>query len=159
VPMSAWADSTYRERRDAFAAEEKRLAGISFRFSLLRGALFLAFVMCLAVILVQSGRPGWVWWVGAGCWLLAFRGVLPPHERIIQRQRRNGELRRINEEGLLRLVRDWDGLPIATFPEPGEGERAVPRDLNLFGRASLAQLLGTAHTPAGKNDLARWLRH
>jgi MutS-like protein len=157
--MSAPADSTYRERRDAFAAEEKRLAGISFRFSLLRGALFLTFIICLAVILIRGGRPGWGWWVGAGFWLVAFLGVLPPHERIIQRQRRNRELRRINEEGLLRLARDWDGLPIPSFPEPGEGERAVARDLNLFGRASLAQLLGTVHTPPGKNDLVRWLLH
>ncbi len=155
--MSARVDSTYRERRDAFAAEEKRLAGISLRFSFLRGALFLAFVVCLAVILVQGGRPGWGWWVGAGFWLVAFLAVLSPHERIVQRQRRNGELRRINEEGLFRLDRDWDGLPIPTLPEPREGERAVARDLNLFGRASLAQLLGTVHTPPGKTLLVRWL--
>lgn len=157
--MSAQADSTYRERRDAFAAEEKRLAGISFRFSLLRGALFLAFAVCLAVILVRGGRPGWGWWAGAGFWLVAFLGVLPRHERIIQRQRRNGELRRINEEGLLRLVRDWNRLPIPSFPQLGEDERAMARDLNLYGRASLAQLLGTAHTPPGKADLASWLLH
>lgn len=155
--MSAQTDSTYRERRDAFAAEEKRLAGISFRFSLLRGALFLVFVACLVVILARGGRPGWGWWAGAGFWLVAFLGVLPYHERIVQRQRRNGELRRINEEGLLRLARDWDRLPLPTLPEPREGNRAVARDLNLLGRASLAQLLGTAHTPPGKADLANWL--
>ncbi|MBW8877320.1 MAG: hypothetical protein JF614_20335 [Acidobacteria bacterium] len=150
-------DSTYQQRRDAFAAEEHRLAGISLRFSLLRGALFLAFVVCLIVILVRGGRPGWEWWAGAGFWLVAFLGVLPRHERIVQRQRRYGELRRINEEGLLRLERDWDGLPLPTLPEPGERDRAVARDLNLFGRASIAQLLGTAHTPPGKADLASWL--
>ena len=70
-----------------------RLAGISFRFSLLRGALFLAFVACLAVILVQRGNPGWRWWAGAGFWLVAFFWVLPYHDRVIQRQRREGELR------------------------------------------------------------------
>jgi len=149
--------SAYQERRDAFAAEEKRLAGVSFRFSLLRGGLFLVFVGCLLMILLRGGRPGWEWWAGAGFWLVAFLAVLPPHERIIRRQRRSGELRRINEEGLLRLARQWDGLPLPTLPEPGERDRAVARDLNLFSRASLAQLLGTAHTPPGKADLASWL--
>ncbi|HEX4964631.1 MAG TPA: DNA mismatch repair protein MutS [Thermoanaerobaculia bacterium] len=152
-------DPTYRERRDTFAAEERRLAGVSFRFSLLRGALFLAFAVCLVVILVRGGRPGWGWWAGAGFWLVAFLGVLPRHERIVQRQRRFGELRRINEEGLLRLARDWDGLSLPTLPDPGEDDRAVARDLNLFGRASLSQLLGTAHTPPGKADLGDWLLH
>ncbi len=149
--------SIYQERRQAFAAEEKRLAGISFRFSILRGGLFLIFVACLLLILLRGGRPGWEWWAGAGFWLVAFLAVLPPHERIVQRQKRQRELRRINEEGLLRLERKWDGLPLPSLPEPGERDRAVARDLNLLGRASLAQLLGTAHTPPGKTDLASWL--
>ena len=84
--------TTYTQRRDTFTAEEARLAGISSRFSLLRGALFLAFVVCLAVILVQRGDPGWGWWAGAGFWLVAFFWVLPYHDRVIQRQRREGEL-------------------------------------------------------------------
>src|SRR3954451_22300911 len=96
----------YTHRRDAFAVEETRLAGISYRFSLLRAALFLAFVVCLGVILVQRGHSGGPWWGGAVFWLVAFVWVLPYHDRIIQRQRRQGELRRINEEGLLRLARD-----------------------------------------------------
>ncbi|MFY9822800.1 MAG: hypothetical protein WAM82_15565 [Thermoanaerobaculia bacterium] len=148
---------TYSARRDASAAEEKRLAGISLRFSILRGVLFFLFFGCLLVILLRGGRPGWEWWTGAGFWLVAFLAVLSPHERIVQRQRRSRELRRINEEGLLRLERAWDRLPIPVLPEPGEKDRAVARDLNLFGRASLAQLLGTVHTPPGKADLAAWL--
>ncbi len=149
----------YRQRRDAFATEEQRLARISFRFSVLRGVLFLAFAACLAVILVRGGRPGWEWWTGAGFWLVAFLAVLPYHDRVIQRQRRQGELRRINEEGLLRLARDWAALPVPSLPEPEDAERPIARDLNLFGRASLAQLLGTAHTPPGKVALADWLLH
>jgi len=150
---------TYLERRAAFAAEEKRLAGISFRFSILRGGLFLIFLGCLLMILIRGGRPGWEWWAGAGFWLLAFLAVLSPHERIVQRQRRNRELRRINEEGILRLAREWKHLPLPNLPEPEEGARAMARDLNLFGRASLAQLLGTLHSPPGKGVLVDWLLH
>src|SRR4051812_5094752 len=149
----------YTHRRDAFAAEERRLAGISYRFSLLRAGLFLAFVVCLGVILAQRGHSGWPWWAGAVFWLVAFVWVLPYHDRIIQRQRRQGELRRINEEGLLRLARDWMRLPVPSLPEPDDAERPMARDLNLFGRASVAQLLGTIHSPPGKVALADWLLH
>jgi membrane protein implicated in regulation of membrane protease activity len=155
----ATAAEIYQQRRDAFAAEERRLARISFRFSVFRGGLFLAFVACLAVILIRGGRPGWEWWAGAGFWFIAFLAVLPQHDRIIQRQRRQEELRRINEEGLLRLARDWSALPVPSLPEPKDDERPIARDLNLFGRASLAHLLGTVHTPPGKTVLADWLLH
>jgi membrane protein implicated in regulation of membrane protease activity len=151
--------TTYAHRRDAFAVAEQRLAGISFRYSLVRGALFAAFIVCLGVILVRGGLPGWRWWAGAGFWLVAFLWILPYHDRIIKRMRREGELRRINEEGLLRLVRDWAHLPLPTLPEPEDSERPSARDLNLFGRASVAQLLGTVHTPPGKTALADWLLH
>ncbi len=160
MPPSSEAPATlYAHRRDAFASEEARLAGISSRFSLLRGALFAAFVVCLGVILMQRGNPGWEWWAGAGFWLVAFFWVLPYHDRIIKQQRREGVLRTINEEGLLRLARDWARLPLPTLPEPDDADRPTARDVNLFGRASVAQLLGTAHTPPGKNALVDWLLH
>jgi hypothetical protein len=149
----------YRQRRDAFTGEERRLATISFRFSVFRGGLFLAFVACLAVILIRGGRPGWEWWAGAGFWLIAFLAVLPHHDRVIQRQRRQGTLRTINEEGLLRLARDWNALPVPSLPEPEDDARPIAHDLNLFGRASVAHLLGTVHTPPGKTTLASWLLH
>lgn len=157
--MNSPASRTYRQRRDAFAAEERRLARISFRFSALRGVLFLAFIACLAVILVRGGRPGWEWWAGAGFWLAAFLAVLPRHDRVIQRQRRQAELQTINEEGLLRLARDWASLPVPSLPEPDDAERPIARDLNLFGRASVAHLLGTVHTPPGKAAFADGLLH
>ncbi len=109
------------------------------------------------MILVQRGHSGWPWWAGAAFWLIAFLGVLPRHDRLIQRQRRQGELRRINEEGLLRLARDWVHLPVPSLPEPDDAERPSARDVNLFGRASLAQLLGTVHSPPGKTVLSDWL--
>ncbi|HET9212725.1 MAG TPA: hypothetical protein VFR03_20130 [Thermoanaerobaculia bacterium] len=159
MPSADSPSTTYTHRRDTFAAEEQRLAGISFRFSLLRAGLFLAFVVCLGVILLQRGHAGWGWWAGTVLWLGAFIWVLPFHDRVIQRQRREGELRRINEEGLLRLARDWMRLPVPTLPEPDDSERPMARDLNLFGRASVAQLLGTVHSPPGKTALAGWLLH
>ena len=147
----------YRQRLATFETEEKRLGRISFRYSLLRGGLFFGFAVCLAVILVRAGSaflPGW--WVAAAVWLVAFFAVLPVHDRVIAAMRRAADLRTLNEEALLRLARAWERLPIPqTVVEGVDGHLA--RDLDLFGRASLFQLLGTVHTPPGKASLAGWL--
>ena len=161
-------EDTYRQRRAAFDAEERRLARVSFRFSLLRGGLFVGFLACLAVILVRAGftgEPGW--WIAAAVWLVVFFAVLPLHDRVIGEQRRAGDLRDLNDEALLRIERAWDRLPIPAVAAEGPNgingingiSPPLARDLDLFGRASLFQLLGTAHTPAGKATLAGWLLH
>jgi hypothetical protein len=87
---------------------------------------------------------------------VAFLSVLPAHERAIRRQRRAADLVRINEEALLRIARDWTKLP---DPPPVSIPVDTPlvRDLSLLGHASLFELLGTAHTPPGRNTLASWL--
>jgi hypothetical protein len=151
------AESVYQERAALFAEEERRRARVSFRFSLLRGGLFLAFVGCLFMILYTAGSFIPAWWIGAGIFLLAFLAVLPVHDRVIAEQRRAGDLRQINEEGLHRIARDWERLPLPEMPPPGDEHTALGRDLHLFGRASLGHLLGTSHTPPGKTTLARWL--
>jgi len=151
------AEAVYRQRSADFAAEEHRRARTSFRFSVLRGVLFLGFAACLGVILVRAGAAsGWGWWIGAAAWFLAFLAVLPVHDRVIAGQRRADALREINDEGLLRLERAWDRLPVPSIAVEGT-DGPLARDLDLFGRASLFQLLGTAHTPAGKATLAGWL--
>jgi hypothetical protein len=148
---------TYQTRAAAFSTEERRLARISFRFSVGRGALFRGFFATLLAILVRASLSNAGMWLLAGGWLAAFLLVLPWHERIIQRQRRAAALRDLNEEALRRLARDWDRLPIPQVPEALAGDHRA-RDLDLFGRASLLQLLGTTHTPAGRLRLAGWLR-
>lgn len=146
----------YRDRAAAFSAEERRLARISFRFSVGRGALFLGFLATLLTILIRASLADARLWLVAGAWLVAFLLVLPWHERIIQRQRRAAALRDLNEEALRRLARDWDRLPVPLVPEALAADHRA-RDLDLFGRASLLQLLGTTHTPAGRLRLAGWL--
>lgn len=156
-PASSSPEDIYRQRRAAFDAEEQRLARVSFRFSLLRAGLFVGFLACLAVILVRagsSGEPGW--WIAAAVWLVVFFAVLPLHDRVIGEQRRAGALRDLNDEALLRIERAWERLPIPSVAGAG-ADAPLSRDLDLFGRASLFQLLGTAHTPAGNAMLAGWL--
>ncbi|HEX3126283.1 MAG TPA: DNA mismatch repair protein MutS [Thermoanaerobaculia bacterium] len=107
-------------------------------------------------MLARAADPPPAAWTGAGLSLLAFLSVLPGHERAIRCQRRAADLVRINEEALLRIARDWAKLP---DPPPVSVPVDTPlvRDLGLLGHASLFELLGTAHTPPGRNTLASWL--
>lgn len=147
--------STYEERRDRFAAEEQRLARKSLRYSIVRGGFFLLFLAGLVWILSNARGAGWEQWAAAFAPFVVFLAILPAHDRVIAAQHRAADLRRLNEQGLARLDRDWDSLPLPSPPPVGEGSLA--RDLDLFGRASLFHLLGTAHSPTGRLALAGWL--
>jgi MutS domain V len=63
---------------------------------------------------------------------------------------------RFYEQGLSRLDGSWAGKGISgeRFLEPSH---PYARDLDLFGRASIFELLCTARTRAGEETLARWL--
>ena len=58
-------EEIYRQRRDSFQGEERRLARISLRFSIARGALFLGFAGCLLWVLANAGDPPDAAWIGA----------------------------------------------------------------------------------------------
>src|SRR5262249_34799766 len=66
------------------------------------------------------------------------------------------ELWRMNDEALRRLARAWDGLPLhpTVYAPP---DHPFADDLDLFGRASVYQLLGTVTTPPGTATLRDWL--
>ncbi len=109
------------------------------------------------------------------------------HGRVDKTLRRYTELYAINAEGLLRLRRDWDALPLRQPPEsrpihkvrPGFGQLFAPflpaqvapagtidntrdlpsyaADLDLLGHASLQHLLNTPTTSVGQQRLRDWL--
>jgi hypothetical protein len=86
--------------------------------------------------------------------LFIFLAVL--HERVLESVGLRGRAARFYERGLARIEDRWAGT--------GEtGERFLDpthpyaRDLDLFGRASLFELLCTARTRAGEETLAAWL--
>jgi predicted ATPase len=148
--------AVYAARRDRFRAEEKAFARRSFRFSVARLIAALAFVGCLIAVVVKASEP---WTLGfpiggAAVALAVFLGLLGNHEKVIREEKRRGELVKIQEEALARLARDWHALPLPNLPAT---ESPLARDLGLFGRASLGQLLGTARTPPGRKTLVAWL--
>jgi len=146
----------YARRRERCLAEERRLAAVSLRLSIGRGVTFAAFLACLLLVLLAASGPLLLPLAGAGAALAAFAVLAVIHDRCLRRLRRAAELRRIGDEGLARLDRDWERLPVPSEP-PRDRGLPLAKDLDLYGRASLFHLLGTAHTPAAKGLLRDWL--
>jgi hypothetical protein len=78
------------------------------------------------------------------------------HGRVMQRLRRCSRLCAFYERGLSRLDNTWMGTG-----ETGErfldASHLYARDLDMFGKGSLFELLCTARTRAGEQTLAGWL--
>ncbi len=123
------------------------------RVSTLSVILFLAAIVALLLGIWRTP------FVALG--ILLFAGFLASfltQGHLEHRRERYNALWQINDEGLKRLRRDWAGLPLppASDDTPGAPFAA---DLDLEGRASLLQLLGTARTPGGRATLRGWLLH
>jgi MutS domain V len=123
----------FGQRRDAYSRRSSRNANLSL--ALIAGAL-----ACLV---------GWLW-RGTPA-LLFVAGLLGAgfvvsfihHGRVDKTLRRYTELYAINAEGLLRLLRDWDALPLRQPPE----SRPVPKARLGFGQL-FAPFIPTVATPA-----------
>jgi hypothetical protein len=105
-------------------------------------------------------------------WLAFFRAALSPawiilgviafgvlaviHARLLQRSERAQRAERLYERGIDRLNDRWAG--VGRGGERFLDDHPYARDLDLFGRASLFELLNTARTEAGEETLADWLR-
>jgi hypothetical protein len=88
--------------------------------------------------------------------LLIFVGLVVAHDRVIRRMGKFARVTEFYSRGLARLEDQWAGTG-----ESGDRffDAAHPyaRDLDLFGKGSLFELLCTARTRAGEQTLARWL--
>jgi hypothetical protein len=93
-------------------------------------------------------------WVGVPAAL--FVALVVVHDRSLALKRRALRAVEFWQQGLQRIEERWQGQGVL-------GERYVSdahpyaRDLDLFGRGSLFELLCTARTRAGEETLARWL--
>jgi len=148
-------EKIYCQRRDTFAEAEGRYAIRDRALTHLRAAAFLVSVTLFGLGWI-SGEGG-LWWYGAGG--AAFAGLLALatyHEHVQRELKRHRLLRRINEQAIVRLHRDWVALPEAFVEVPPE-HRATADDLDLIGHASMFQFLCTANTPMGIRVLRDWL--
>jgi MutS domain V len=96
----------------------------------------------------------------AAPWLLVplvlFWILIVAHAKSVERLDRATRAAAFYEKGIARLESRWMG-----HGEPGERFRdpnhVYAEDLDIFGKASLFELLCTARTRPGENTLARWL--
>lgn len=138
--------------------------------------LVLAMITLVLVLLPLGVRASWPWWS-----LIPITGIFLVlgrwHDSVTQRQRRFSAARRYWRAELDRLEEKWreledDGADVSpralakSAASNGNGHTVEDReagllagDLDLFGPASLFQLLNRAHTPHGRRTLARWLVH
>jgi hypothetical protein len=123
-------------------------------------------------VILSNARLAAAALIAVGMWLAFFRGAVSPwwivaggvvfaalavfHARLLQRLERAQRASQLYERALERLSGRWAGR--------GRGgnhfleEHPYARDLDLFGRGSLFELLNTARTEAGEAVLADWLR-
>ena len=136
----------FAQQRDEFAERWNRWANIRL--------LLLALALVGGGVGLWQGLPLLV--ALAGILLLGFVAAVVYHRRLGHLRRRYDALWSINDEGLRRLRRDWNTLPLRQPPAAPSGH-PFAIDLDLLGHASLQHLLGTIYTPAGQARLQRWL--
>lgn len=145
--------SLYTDRIDAFAARHR---DVTRRWSMVAN-LRLVLVVLIAI-------AAWRWWQArdAASATLVFAPVavllalVVIHARL--RQERDGlsRLIRVNERAWARRKMRWDDAPLP--PDAGVGrDHPFAWDLNIVGRASLAQRIGTPATRHGWEALYRLL--
>ncbi len=135
----------------------RALALRSTRFSRARLLVFLAALAAFIAGGRDLGNPDPVLWGVAAVLALAMIVLVVRHGAVERERKRQDALARIQREALDRLDRAWERLPEPAPLSFTPSSTAV--DLDLFGRASLFQLLGTVKTPPGRSTLAAWLTH
>jgi hypothetical protein len=146
----------YGTRESSARASERELEGRSRRISTARAV---AFILGIGPLLLLETSPRGVWpllLLVAALGIVSFILLMVRH-RSLRRQLRRAQIRAaLAVEGLARLDRSWDGLPL---PELGPVPPTHPwaEDLDMVGRASLGHLLGSVSTGPGRAALRQAL--
>lgn len=147
---------------DCLAEYEKRLAQRqSLRdqcwqrmrtVSFVRLVLAFLFLGALWLTFALHAISGWISLIPAAM----FIGFVVYHERLRRVYERSKRSVAFYERGLDRLANRWQGKGTSGSEYLREGH-LYATDLDIFGRASLFELICTAGTRSGEETLARWL--
>jgi hypothetical protein len=142
----------YAARLAARRASREALTTLDLRLSRLRLATFAIAVVLLIAAWQALVSPLWLF-VPA----LTFAYAAVRHDRVIRASRAADRAIAFYERGVARLEDRWagDGEAGERFADESH---LYARDLDLFGRGSLFQLLSVARTGAGERILADWLK-
>jgi hypothetical protein len=146
----------YERRTVHFLEEVKRLEAQSRGYSNLRLMIFVVGV--ISVLIVPKNTPFWILLLTALLLLLLilFIAAAIRHQVIEGQLETSREMARRNEEGKARIARNWKDL-LDRPPPVDLVSSSLARDLDLFGRASLFDLLCTASTWEGRKAVAKAL--
>jgi MutS domain V len=116
--------------------------------------LAIAVLTFIVFVLALKSRVASIFWLLVP--MIALAALEKFHGRVVVSVRKCKRLIAFYERGLARLENRWMGTGEtgADFLDPAH---PYARDLDLFGKGSLFELLCTARTSPGKNILARWL--
>jgi len=145
-------DTEYRSRFSVLSREEAALRASDRRYVGSKIAIF-AIGALLAAWLMKYD-PGHLPLLAIV--LVIFALVFVLHERVLRSLRRTRQRIHFYERGLARLEGRWPGTG-----RQGdaflEASHPYARDLDLFGKGGLFELLCTSRTSAGEQTLASWL--
>jgi hypothetical protein len=143
----------YDRRLVFWRAQSAALERRHVRLSNGRLAVAAVFAVLFWSAAIRASVSGW-WPVGAA---LGFGVLVVLHARVLHRMERARRAERLYLRGLDRVAGRWAGKGRggAAF----EDDHPYARDLDLFGSASLFELLNTARTEAGEATLAGWLKN
>ena len=153
--MALSPEGLYSSREQRFRAEVEASERRSKSISRARLAVFFAGVACLVAAFTASQAFGPLL-LGAAVATAAFLTLVVAHQRLEDRLEHQRAMAEINREAGLRVRREWRSLPEVQVEPPPENHRYAG-DLDIFGHASLLQLLGGIGTPAGVETLRTWL--
>jgi hypothetical protein len=143
--------AVYRERRAARSLEHARLARLDERIAYARLATVAAIALSAWMVL-GFGSPAW----SLALPVAAFAALAAWHDRVLAARDRAERAVAFYDRGIARLEDTWHALG-----ETGERfkseDHLYTRDLDIFGRGSLFQLLSRARTHLGEDLLAAWL--
>lgn len=151
---SSAARMRYEKRLSEIAEQQAQLAKRNGIFVVVRTVLFFGAAILLCAGYLNAEPRGillTVGWILAGAFLVA----ITAHEHIRLTDLSAARQKNLYERLLARIDRRWDALTV--IPSGIAEQSALADDLDLFGPASLWQLLSLPSTGFGRKTLASWL--
>lgn len=139
--------------------EAFRKAEIRFdqTYGIISGIRLVVFCIAVVGILIALAAQQWWGWLLTGAAVISFALLLIRHMEIGNKQTSLKHLIQVYERYQSRIQGIWQ-----TFPDTGiefqKEQDFVSADLDVFGTASLYQMLCVAHTPMGRQRLAEVLQ-
>ncbi len=143
--------------------QEKIISGLNRRIELLSRksdkfstVRLLVFVIGLIISISGYFISNIAGWIITFISLAAFSLVVHFHNRLLEGMRKCHAYMKIKEENLARMKVDWGNIPdpvINTAPQ----EMTTEKDLDLFGKNSLHNLIDTAVSFEGSMLLRKWI--